>query len=51
MLWVVSPPGLEHFFKAIGRPRAADEAAPAPFERPQDVVTIERQMGMNDTTR
>ena len=51
MLWVVSPPGLEHFFKAIGRPRAADEPAPAPFERPQDVVSIERQMGMNDTRR
>jgi len=51
MLWVVSPPGLEHFFQAIGRPRAASEAAPAPFERPQDVVAIERQMGMNDTTR
>jgi quercetin dioxygenase-like cupin family protein len=51
MLWVVSPPGLEHFFDAIGRPRAADEAPPAPFERPQDVVAIERQMGMNDTTR
>jgi quercetin dioxygenase-like cupin family protein len=51
MLWVVSPPGLEHFFEAIGRPRAAGEPPPAPFERPQDVVAIERQMGMNDTTR
>ena len=51
MLWVVSPPGLEHFFEAIGRPRAAGDAAPAPFERPQDVVTIERTMGMNDTRR
>jgi quercetin dioxygenase-like cupin family protein len=51
MLWVVSPPGLEHFFEAIGRPRHAGDAAPAPFERPQDVVTIERTMGMNDTRR
>ena len=51
MLWVVSPPGLEHFFEAIGRPRRAGEVAPAPFERPQDVVTIERTMGMNDTRR
>ena len=51
MLWVVSPPGLEHFFEAIGRPRHAGDTAPAPFERPQDVVTIERTMGMNDTRR
>ena len=51
MLWVVSPPGLEHFFEAIGRPRSAGEPAPAPFERPADVVSIERSMGMNDTRR
>jgi mannose-6-phosphate isomerase-like protein (cupin superfamily) len=51
MLWVVSPPGLEHFFAAIGRPRAEGDAAPGPFERPTDVVAIERSMGMNDTRR
>ena len=49
MLWVVSPPGLEHFFEAIGRPREPGAAMPAPFERPLDVVAIERKMGMNDT--
>jgi quercetin dioxygenase-like cupin family protein len=49
MLWVISPPGLEDFFKAIGRPRAAGEPAPAPFARPADVVAVERAMGMNDT--
>jgi quercetin dioxygenase-like cupin family protein len=49
MLWVIAPPGLEDFFKAIGRPRAAGEAAPAPFARPDDVVAIERALGMNDT--
>jgi hypothetical protein len=49
MLWVITPPGLEDFFRAIGRPRAAGEAAPPPFARPADVVAIERQMGMNDT--
>ena len=49
MLWVISPPGLEDFFRAIGRPRSAGEPAPAPFERPADVVAIERRMGMNDT--
>ena len=51
MLWIVSPPGLEHFFEAIGRARRAGEAAPAPFDRPTDVVAIERAMGMNDTRR
>jgi quercetin dioxygenase-like cupin family protein len=49
MLWVVSPPGLEKFFAAIGRQRQPGESAPAPFARPADVVAIERTMGMNDT--
>ena len=49
MLWVITPPGLEDFFKAIGRPRIPGEAAPAPFARPTDVVAIERALGMNDT--
>jgi quercetin dioxygenase-like cupin family protein len=49
MLWVISPPGLENFFRAIGRERIANEPVPAPFERPADVVAIERKMGMNDT--
>jgi len=49
MLWVVSPPGLEKFFPAIGRPRRPGEPAPAPFARPTDVVAIERAMGMKGT--
>jgi len=49
MLWIVSPPGLEHFFRAIGRPRRLGEAAPEPFARPADVVAIERSLGLNDT--
>ena len=49
MLWVISPPGLEHFFREIGRPRTAGQPAPAPFSRPSDVVAIERKLGMNDT--
>jgi quercetin dioxygenase-like cupin family protein len=49
MLWVISPPGLEDFFRTIGRPRAAGESDPQPFERPPDVVAIERRLGMNDT--
>jgi hypothetical protein len=46
---VITPPGLEDFFKAIGRPRTPGEPAPAPFARPADVVAIERALGMNDT--
>ncbi len=49
MLWVVAPPGLEGFFEAIGRPRQPGQPAPAPFDRPADVIAIERAMGMNDT--
>ncbi|MGE0746862.1 MAG: cupin domain-containing protein [Rhodospirillales bacterium] len=49
ILWVISPAGLEDFFRTIGRPRHADEAAPAPFPRPTDVVALERSMGMDNT--
>ena len=51
MLWVVSPAGLERFFEAIGRPRAAGEPAPGPFERPADVAAIERRMGLSSANR
>jgi quercetin dioxygenase-like cupin family protein len=49
MLWVIAPPGLEHFFQAIGRERQVGTPAPEPFARPTDVVAIERKLGMNDT--
>ncbi len=49
MLWTITPPGLEDFFAAIGRPRRPGEIAPAPFARPADVVAVERRQGMNDT--
>jgi quercetin dioxygenase-like cupin family protein len=49
MMWVISPPGLENFFRDIGRPRNSGDKAPDPFQRPADVVAIERKMGMNDT--
>ena len=49
MLWVITPPGLEDFFKAIGRARTAGEPAPEPFARPADVIAIESSLGMNDT--
>jgi hypothetical protein len=51
MIWIVTPPGLEKFFEAIGRPRDPGAPNPTPFERPADVVAIERTLGMNDTVR
>jgi len=50
MMGLISPAGLEEFFPAIGRERISGEPAPAPFERPADVVAVERAVGMNDTT-
>lgn len=49
MMWVIAPAGLEDFFAAIGRQRSPGEAAPEPFARPADVVSLERSLGMNDT--
>jgi len=49
MMWVITPHGLEDFFKTVGRPRTPGEPAPPPFARPADVVAIERSLGMNDT--
>jgi len=49
MLWVISPAGLEDFFASVGRERTLGEPPPSPFERPTDVVAIERELGMNDT--
>jgi len=44
--WTIMPGrGLHEFFAAIGRPRRVDEPAPAPFERPADVLAIEARTG------
>lgn len=48
-LWVIGPAGLEDFFKAIGRDRQRGEAIPENFERPDDVVAVEREMGFDKT--
>jgi hypothetical protein len=49
MMWVIAPAGLEEFFAAIGRERVPHSLAPKPFDRPKDVVAVERQMGMQGT--
>ena len=49
-LWVIGPAGLENFFKTIGRDRTHGDTTPENFDRPNDVVAIERDMGFNKTT-
>ena len=43
--WTFLPPGLDQFFAGIGRPRVAGEPAPAPFDRPEDTLVVERRTG------
>ena len=43
LLWLITPPGLEDWFRAIGRPKRAGEPLPAPFERPANVEMIQAQ--------
>ena len=44
MFWAIMPSGLEDWFKALGRPRKPGEPAPAPFDRPENVAEIQKQM-------
>jgi mannose-6-phosphate isomerase-like protein (cupin superfamily) len=43
LLWVMSPPGLEDWFRALGRPRQSGEALPPAFERPANIREIQAQ--------
>lgn len=49
MIWVIAPGGLESFFETIGRARKPGDPDPEPFDRPTDVIEIERSLGMQDT--
>ena len=44
ILWVIFPPGLEDWFKAIGVPRQPGETDAPVFERPEDVKDIQDRM-------
>lgn len=44
LFWVFLPPGLEDWFRAIGRKREAGEAMPEAFPRPDDVQDIIERM-------
>ena len=48
MMWVIAPGGLEDFSATIGRPRQEGEPAPEPFERPADVLAVERELGSDN---
>jgi mannose-6-phosphate isomerase-like protein (cupin superfamily) len=43
VFWVFMPPGLEDWYRAIGKPRSAGQEMPAPFARPDDVAEVQRQ--------
>ena len=44
LFWVFMPPGLEDWFRAIGRPREPGASMPDAFPRPDDVeLAMERQ--------
>jgi mannose-6-phosphate isomerase-like protein (cupin superfamily) len=43
MFWVFMPPGLEHWFRGIGRPRQTGEAMPEGFPRPDNVDDLMAQ--------
>lgn len=44
MFWVFMPPGLEHWFRGIGRPRVLGAEMPEPFPRPDGVEELMAQM-------
>jgi mannose-6-phosphate isomerase-like protein (cupin superfamily) len=43
LLWFISPPGLEDWFRAIGRPRTPGEPLPDAFVRPENIREIQAQ--------
>lgn len=42
IFWVIFPPGLEHWFEAIGKSRQPGDKLPEPFERPDDIGEIRK---------
>jgi mannose-6-phosphate isomerase-like protein (cupin superfamily) len=43
LLWLISPPGLEDWFRALGRPRKAEDRVAPEFERPGNIREIQAQ--------
>jgi oxalate decarboxylase/phosphoglucose isomerase-like protein (cupin superfamily) len=44
LFWVFMPPGLEHWFRAIGRQREPGTPMPEAFDRPDNVEEVMEQM-------
>ena len=44
LFWVFFPPGLETWFRAIGKPGTAEETMPDPFSRPDNVQEVMEAM-------
>jgi len=44
MFWVFMPPGLEHWFRAIGQVRESGADMPPAFDRPANVAEVMEQM-------
>jgi len=44
LFWVFTPPGLENWFRAIGRPRSPGDTQPEAFPRPDNVADVMEQM-------
>ncbi len=43
LLWIISPPGLEDWFRALGRPKLPGDSEAPVFERPADIEAIQAQ--------
>ncbi|MGK0500974.1 MAG: mannose-6-phosphate isomerase-like protein (cupin superfamily) [Oceanicoccus sp.] len=44
MFWVFYPPGLDDWFRGIGKPRQLDDAVPKPFSRPDNIQELMEQL-------
>ena len=51
MTWTMTPPGLETYFRKIGRARQPGETPPAPFDPPRSAEDIQRETGFGDLQR
>ncbi len=43
LLWIISPPGLEDWFRALGRPKQTGDTEAPVFERPDNISEIEKR--------
>ena len=46
LFFVVLPPGLENWFRGLGRPREVGQPMPEAFERPKDIKKLMEKVGV-----